>query len=209
MKSKSGIDILVYFRSPADLEMYFRRCIEAHVRRNPMISSLSEQEIIDGALPFNPLIIGPHPFAPSGMGLATAVECGALTAQILEHIPILETMNGAMSRQNNDRAAAWAATFRKRISAGSDAHVPGCIGKLVTCAKLQPGEQFIDAIQREDAILCGSPPNHLLSALIFVLGQMKVCCRREGFRMFRELVRVYAGKGYYGRLRLPPSPAMS
>ena len=61
-----------------------------------------------------------------------------------------------MSRNLNDKAAAYAGSHNYPITGGSDAHVLPAVGSVVTCVRAASVEDFLHGIARKEGIVIGS-----------------------------------------------------
>ena len=60
-----------------------------------------------------------------------------------------------MTRSQNDRAVAFAREHRLALTGGTDAHLLGELGRVVTAARADSVEEFLDAVRRGDAQVWG------------------------------------------------------
>ncbi len=83
------------------------------------------QELVDFANAAGAVVVPAHPFRadPDSIGERIAALAGIFA---------VEGINGASTREENARACEFAAVYGLRLTGGSDAHVPGRVGRAVT-----------------------------------------------------------------------------
>ncbi len=190
VKAGSGVDIMVYFETADDLLDYYRRVVEPKRRGiYSFIPDLTAREIIDGAKPYRCLLSAPHPYAPSRMGLAGVVDSGAVRADLLERMDLIETVNAMMSPRMNRRAVALAAQLKKPVIGGSDAHVPWLIGSALTVVPQELG--LFEALRSGRSEAMGGGFYHLLSPFIFLSGQLQFFTLPNGWPLLKRNLQVF------------------
>ncbi len=190
VKAASGVDIMVYFESGDEMVDYYRKVVEPRRQGiHTFIPALREREIIDGAGPYRCLLSAPHPYAPDRMGLAGIVDSGAVGADLLERMDVIETENAMMPPRTNRRALTLAKQLRKPMIGGSDAHVPWMVGGALTA--IPKDEPFFAALRAGHCRAVGGKAWHLLSPAVFLAGQAKFLSIPGGWELLKHNVAVF------------------
>jgi len=189
VKSADGVDTILYFYDGDELISFYRSVVEPRRCSNPLLTMLTEEEIIVGGRNFRCAISAPDPFAPRLLGLGGVVNNGFVAKDILKHIDLIEASNGSMSEDVNNEAYAWAQQLKKPIIAGSDAHCVAHVGSVLTCAKVQVSQHFLDALLMEEALLVNNQVTSFAKVCSFVTGRLKILCSgwRGPARLYSEL----------------------
>jgi predicted metal-dependent phosphoesterase TrpH len=144
--SIDGLDLLLYFYRPEDLEAFYRAHVEPH--RMPLMNGRTRRRLTDmladaGAAPC--LICLAHPFGVMWKSIETVLaDCPSLP----DRVHLVEALNGANPRSANERALAFAHQHNKAICGGSDAHVLAGLGSAVTIADGPSVATFLDALRQ-------------------------------------------------------------
>ncbi|HVT30603.1 MAG TPA: PHP-associated domain-containing protein, partial [Lacipirellulaceae bacterium] len=137
--TEEGVDLLVYFASPAELEDLYRNAVEPYRRSRFMVRSwIRSERCLAVAREMGAFVSLAHPFALGRKSIE--YQHGRRGQQFVraieDAVDAIELYNGGVNRQANLRASEYAAVIGKRLTVGSDSHRLGTIG---TCGiYLQP-----------------------------------------------------------------------
>jgi predicted metal-dependent phosphoesterase TrpH len=190
VKAQSGVDVMVYFESADEMVDYYRKVVEPKRQGiHTFIPRLREREIVEGAGAYRCLLSAPHPYAPDRMGLAGVVDSGAVRADLLERMDVIETENAMMPPRTNRRAVELATRLKKPMIGGSDAHVPWMVGSALTV--IPKDEPFFAALRAGHCRAVGGTSWHLLSPAVFVAGQAKFLGLPDGWTLLKHNLAVF------------------
>lgn len=193
VKAQSGVDVMVYFEDADEMVDYYRTVIEPRRQGiHSFIPALREREIVDGAGRYRCLLSAPHPYAPDRMGLAGVVDSGAVGADLLARMDLIETENAMMPPRINRRAVTLAEKLQKPMVGGSDAHVPWMVGSAVTA--IPKDEPFFAALRAGHCRAVGGTAWHLLSPVVFVAGQARFLGQPNGWPLLKHNLEVFRNR---------------
>lgn len=190
VKPRNGIDILFYFYHLADLKKFFAQDIEPYQKNNSFINSQSTEQIIAKAKKYHCVIAAPHPFVIKDLGIGSALENGVIDKNCLADISLVEVINGTSAQHFNRASKNWAEKNNKKITGGSDAHQFFTSGTVLTCSKLKEKENFLDSIQREEALVIGKTRNFIGVSFGFIIGNLKLLFAKNGWSNFWEHMKI-------------------
>jgi predicted metal-dependent phosphoesterase TrpH len=145
-----GPHILTYFYSPGDLEDFFRKHIQPNRQKAPWLATrLSTPEILDRVEGYSCVTVAAHPYGYLlfNKGLQKCIDGGYLTAEIIERFDGLEVLNGSMSHSLNVKAMRLVEDKGKSFTGGTDGHMLSDVGAVVTCAKEDGLDKFLEAVR--------------------------------------------------------------
>lgn len=149
-----GPHILCYFYEYDELEEFYTKKIQPFVKESPNIRlKKTFEETIADAQNYNCVYSVAHPCGPVWTNLLNYMK--EKRKRLLKKLPILETINGTQLRTSNNLAGKLAKEFSKGATGGSDAHIAEQVGKVLTCAKADSRERFLNAIKRRKNMVIG------------------------------------------------------
>ncbi|NQV26517.1 MAG: hypothetical protein HQ518_19350 [Rhodopirellula sp.] len=125
--TREGLEFLVYFGCPGQLEDYYRRAVEPHLLSRFMVrSNISAVECLEIAREMGAYTSLAHPFAFGRKSLdfqrASRKTNATFVEDVLDRIDAVELYNGGVPPKVNSRAAAFIESIDKPITVGSDSH---------------------------------------------------------------------------------------
>ncbi|MFP4112386.1 MAG: PHP domain-containing protein [Candidatus Woesearchaeota archaeon] len=155
VNSSSGPDVLLYFYETSHLEDYFRNYIKNNRSLDPNgKTSVSFYDIIDSARKYDCLVVGAHPAGVAYKNIFKLVK-KENTYEYLKKLHGLEIMNGEMSRKVNKNAIVWNYNLGICYTGGSDAHTLKEVGHVLTCARADNYQEFLDKIKKQKNFVIG------------------------------------------------------
>ena len=153
-----GPHILTYFYSPGDLEDFFRKHIEPNRQKAPWLATrLTTPKILDLTDGYNCLVIAAHPYGYLlfNKGLQKCIDGGYLPPGTTDRFDGLEVINGSMTHSLNVKAMKL--VLRKDLSytGGTDGHILNDLGTVVTCARADTLDGFLDAVKKRQNLVIG------------------------------------------------------
>lgn len=158
VSAAEGPHLLLYFYSADDLVDYHREVVAPALQASPYLATtLPTDEVLAGIEGRDALAVAAHPFGYLFLcrGVCKAIAAGELAPEILCRLDGLEGVCGGMTRAQNDRAIAFGAEHDLFLTGGTDAHLLGELGMVVTAARAGTLEEFLDAVRRGDALVWG------------------------------------------------------
>jgi predicted metal-dependent phosphoesterase TrpH len=145
-----GPHILTYFYSPGDLEDFFRKHIQPNQQKAPWLATkLTTPEILDRAEGYNCVVVAAHPYGYLlfNKGLQKCIDGGYLPAEVTERFDGLEVLNGSMSHSLNVKAMGLVEGKGMSFTGGTDGHMLSDVGAVVTCAREDGLDGFLEAVR--------------------------------------------------------------
>ncbi len=158
VSASEGPHVLLYFYTLDDLVDYHDAVIARALGGCPhMATTLPTAEVLSGLEGRDAFAVAAHPFGYLFLcrGVCKAIAAGELAPEVLLQLDGLEGICGGMTRSQNDRAVAFAREHALALTGGTDAHLLGEIGRVVTAARADSVEEFLDAVRRGDALVWG------------------------------------------------------
>ena len=158
VSAAEGPHILVYFYSVDDLVDYHREVVAPALQASPYLATtLPTAAVLAGIEGRDAIAVAAHPFGYLFLcrGVCKAIAAGELAPEVLCRLDGLEGVCGGMTRSQNNRAIAFAADHDLVLTGGTDAHLLGELGMVVTAARADSIEEFLGAVRRGDAVIWG------------------------------------------------------
>ena len=158
VSASEGPHLLLYFYTLDDLVDYHDVVIARALGGCPhMATSLPTADVLAGLEGRDAFAVAAHPFGYLFLcrGVCKAIAAGELAPDVLLRLDGLEGICGGMTRSQNERAVAFAREHSLALTGGTDAHLLGEIGRVVTAARADSVEEFLDAVRRGDALVWG------------------------------------------------------
>jgi predicted metal-dependent phosphoesterase TrpH len=158
VSASEGPHLLLYFYSVEDLEEYHTAVIEPALQASPYLATtLPTDSVLAGLEGRDAIAIAAHPFGYLILcrGVCKAIAAGDLAPEVLTRLDGLEGICGGMTRSQNERAIAFSADHDLVLTGGTDAHMLGELGQVVTAARAGSVEEFLDEVRRGAALVWG------------------------------------------------------
>ncbi len=158
VSASDGPHILIYFYSAADLYDFHTRHIRDNIRKSPYLAiTLDTGEIIERTEGYSCIRSAAHPYGylVFNKGIQKCIDCGALDSGLLPRFDALEVVCGSMPRSQNERAIELAGRYNTGITGGTDGHLLGDLGTVLTCATAGSCGEFLDAIVKTENFIIG------------------------------------------------------
>ena len=158
VSASEGPHLLLYFYTLDDLVDYHDAVIARALGGCPhMATALPTADVLAGLEGRHAVAVAAHPFGYLFLcrGVCKAIAAGELAPDVLLRLDGLEGICGGMTRSQNDRAIVFAREHDLALTGGTDAHLLGEIGRVVTAARVESVEEFLDAVRRGDALVWG------------------------------------------------------
>lgn len=143
--TKEGLEFLIYFSDPGDLERYYTRAVEPHLLTRFMVRSKAKSlAVIDEAHEEGGYVSLAHPFAPGRKSIdfhrRRHAEQDKFVDEVLRQVDALELFNGGILNRSNVRADEFRVGVDKHLTAGSDSHHVSSLGScgIRFCPAAQP-----------------------------------------------------------------------
>lgn len=125
--TREGLEFLVYFGCPDQLESYYRRAVEPYLLSRFMVRSrVPSIDCLEIAKEMGAYVSLAHPFAFGRKSLDFQQSSRKTTAtfvdEVLERIDAVELYNGGVPPKVNRRAESFLKLNEKPITIGSDSH---------------------------------------------------------------------------------------
>jgi predicted metal-dependent phosphoesterase TrpH len=158
VSASEGPHLLLYFYTLDDLVDYHDAVIARALGGCPhMATELPTADVLAGLEGRDAFAVAAHPFGYLFLcrGVCKAIAAGELAPDVLLRLDGLEGICGGMTRAQNQRAVAFARAQALALTGGTDAHLLGEIGRVVTAARADSVEEFLNAVRRGDALVWG------------------------------------------------------
>lgn len=120
--TKEGIELLIYFKKPEDLEEFYKKQIEPfRVKRFMVKLKNSAEAILEAANEFETFVSLAHPYAFKKKSVDKHINTSML-AYMYEYIDAIEIFNGSLSLAQNRKAESLKNNLGKNFTLGSDGH---------------------------------------------------------------------------------------
>ena len=141
--TQEGLEFLVYFGCPGQLEDYYRRAVEPHLLSRFMVRSrIPSIECLETAKEMGAYVSLAHPFAFGRKSLdfqrASPKTHASFVEDVMELVDAVELYNGGVPPKVNRRAAGFLESINKPITVGSDSHRLRTYGACGVYLKAEP-----------------------------------------------------------------------
>lgn len=160
------VHLLVYFRSPDDLEGFYDEVLRPFRRKHAHPTTpfdISVGELLREAARWDGMTSAAHPFSVVRNGVMSVRKQHTSIREDLAYLSAIEVFNGAESAGNNRRAMRLAKTLNKAVTAGSDAHISQEIGSVLIATPA--GDDLFLSLRRRHAVVIDHTRGQLLSLL--------------------------------------------
>ncbi|PIN77418.1 hypothetical protein COV16_06835 [Candidatus Woesearchaeota archaeon CG10_big_fil_rev_8_21_14_0_10_34_8] len=155
--TKEMAHVLAYFHSHSEMQNFFDKHIKDSRGGNPYLATeVSINDLADIRSDYNCVLAPAHPFAfPKRFSFFSAMKRGNVNIDILKSFGAIEVICGANVRSMNKKAVEWSDKEQKGKIGGSDAHVLGNLGDVVTISEASDIQNFLDAVEKKYTYVVG------------------------------------------------------
>ncbi len=155
--SKEGTHVLVYFYDIGGLASFYHSHIEPFLGIDIMSSTFLEmEEIIDRAHDYESVVIFPHPYCGSYIGIQNSYFNGRRLNDVLAMADGIEVINSENLNKWNLRSALLGFNLGKGVTGGSDGHRIIQMGKVVSYAHCEKTcRAFLDTVKNRQNQVIG------------------------------------------------------
>ncbi|HTY46708.1 MAG TPA: PHP-associated domain-containing protein [Methanomassiliicoccales archaeon] len=175
ISASDGPHILAYFHSARDLEDFHHRYVEPKQRKNaPWLAIRSStQTIVDALDSYNCLTVAAHPYGylVFNKGVQKCIDLEYMPHSILNGFDGLEAICGGMGHSLNARAVRLIERTGKCFTGGTDAHMLGDVGGVVTCAQVSTLSEFLEELGKCRNLVIGkekTPAQKLVTGTVLM-----------------------------------------
>jgi predicted metal-dependent phosphoesterase TrpH len=164
-----GPHVLLFFSQVSDLKEFYSRHIEPNKGISPYLATrLPTDEIVRRAGDHNAVRVAAHPcgYLLFNRGVQRCIDRDCLNPEVMDYFEGLEVICGSMTREHNGQAAELARRYRLGITGGTDGHLLGDLGRVVTCAEADGVEEFLEAIIRRKTVVIGAEKSLLAKGMM-------------------------------------------
>jgi len=159
---KEGRDIQAYFYNKNELIEFYDKCIRDFKFENPYGRiKKSVLEVLSDLENYNCISSASQPYGVLWKGWVKFIERSSDGKEILDKVNAIEIMNGEDTHVRNLKALHFATEHEKMITAGSDAHTLGELGKIVSYSNSSSVDEFLDAIRKKNNYVMGKEGTRL------------------------------------------------
>jgi predicted metal-dependent phosphoesterase TrpH len=158
LTTQEGMHILVYFYNINDLVQYYHKHIIENKGKDPLsFLNAGAEQLVEAAKQYNTIISAAHPYAISWTGLCKHITEEKMFKNVLSKIDALEIINGSNTKKANKKALEFVQKNNKGITAGTDGHTAGALGKVLTYTKIpnQNTDEFLNSIKEKTNFIIG------------------------------------------------------
>ncbi len=128
--TKEGIELLIYFKNPSELEEFYKKQIEPfRVKRFMVKLKNSAEAMLEAANDMDTFVSLAHPYAFKKKSVDKHTNNPMLN-YLYEGIDAVEIFNGSLSRAQNNKALSLKDKLGKKFTLGSDGHEIESLGLI-------------------------------------------------------------------------------
>jgi predicted metal-dependent phosphoesterase TrpH len=159
--SLEGAHIIVYFYDIQSLRQFYAYEVQPFMGNDIMSSTtLRMEEIIMRARHYRSVVIFPHPNCAVYTGVCNTYFTEARRQELFKMVDGVEVINSGNLKKQNLKCALLGFNLDKAITGGSDGHLLGHMGKVVTYADCRPERRaFLDAVKKKRNKVIGKEIN--------------------------------------------------
>ena len=187
-----GPHILVYFSHPDQLKGFFKKEIEPFMNRNKWLSiNRFTEDILDASEGYDCVVSAAHPagYATSIKGVQKAIDKGFMDPGVAKRFDAYEAISGCASKGENLHAMECAKKLGLGITGGTDGHLKGLLGSVVTACHADNPEGFLEAVRKKTTRVIGttvSLPAFIATGVVFT-SRFTTCIPSTLSTTFRRL----------------------
>ncbi|PLW80176.1 hypothetical protein C0585_03970 [Candidatus Woesearchaeota archaeon] len=158
--TKEGIHVLLYFYTAEELSSFYNHIILPS-KRSSYSLELPISDLINYAKDFNNVIVAPHPFSISWMGVCDSTHKKIIDFDFLKEFEAIEVINGENLHRLNLKALKLSEMLKKPVSGGSDGHTIVELGHVLTYVKekgVNP-KSFLNQLKKGNTFVLGKESN--------------------------------------------------
>ena len=159
--SLEGAHIIVYFYDIQSLQQFYAYEVQPFMGNDIMSSTtLRMEEIIMRARHYRSVVIFPHPSCAVYTGVCNTYFTEARRQELFKMVDGVEVINSGNLKKQNLKCALLGFNLDKAITGGSDGHLLGHMGKVVTYADCRSERRaFLDAVKKKRNKVIGKEIN--------------------------------------------------
>jgi len=157
-------DLLVYFYNVNELKEFYEKDVEPYRYKLPSLRIYKRfAEVLEDTKDYNCVTSVAHPY-----GWLTKASARMLkkNSHVMREVDAIEVMNGGNTKTKNRKAVNLANQHSKCFTGGTDAHSITEFGRVVTYAKADDVESFLDAIRKKQNFVMGKGANKVTCAIV-------------------------------------------
>ena len=168
-----GPHLLVYFSHPDPLREFFKKEIEPFMNRCKWLSiNRFTEDILDATEGYDCVISAAHPtgYLNSVKGVQRAIDKGYLDPGVAKRFDAYEAISGGASKKDNLYAMECTKKHGIGVTGGTDGHLKGLLGTVVTASYADTPEGFLEAVRKRETKAIGtsiSLPKLLATGVVF------------------------------------------
>ena len=158
LTTQEGMHLLAYFYNMNELIQFYHKHIIPNKGKDPLsFLNVGAEYLVDSARQYNCVISAAHPFAISWTGLCKHITEEKMFNNVFSKIDALEIINGSNTKKANKQALEFLQKTDKGITAGTDGHTAGALGKVLTYTKQanQNTDEFLESINKKTNFIIG------------------------------------------------------
>jgi predicted metal-dependent phosphoesterase TrpH len=191
---KEGAHLIYYFYDGAELQEWYKKELEPHMKHNPFFAAVPTVELIDNSTKYNAVLCTPHPFAPGVTGFCKQKH----EKKTLKKIDVVEVMNAFNIHNLNKKAVDWAKQLHKGFTAGSDGHTTPELGTALTFVQGNTVEEFLTSLKKGESVAIGNEESLFHKAVISLLKEETYLKKaKEHHEAFRLIESQYGTEATY------------
>lgn len=183
---KEGAHLIYYFYDEKELQEWYKKELQPHLKHNPFFATIPTIELIDNSQKYNALLCTPHPFAPGITGFQKVEH----EKKTVKKIDVIEVINAFNMHNLNLQAKDWAESLNKGFSAGSDGHTTPELGTALTFTHGTTREEFLTELKNAHSIVVGKEESIFHKAVISLLKEetyvKKAKAHKEAFELIKS-----------------------
>ena len=149
--SLEGAHIIVYFYDIKSLQQFYTQEVQPFMGNDIMSSTtLRMEEIITRARNYRSVVIFPHPSCAVYTGVCNTYFTEARRQELFNMVDGVEVINSGNLKKQNLKCALLGFNLDKAITGGSDGHLLGHMGKVVTYADCRPRTQGLSRRRQKE-----------------------------------------------------------
>jgi predicted metal-dependent phosphoesterase TrpH len=152
--SREGVDTLVYFTKPENLELFYKNIVEKNKTANPhSLTRIHALDILKEAKNHEGFSVLAHPYGIAWKNWSKLINKSGKNIRSL--VAGIECFNAAMPWGRNLKAFRLAHQWNKAMIGGSDAHIHQTVGDVVTLFQDVSNTPLEKAFSFRDAKIVG------------------------------------------------------
>ncbi len=150
VSTTDGPHILVWFYDAQELQSFWSREIRPRLQACPWLAlrDCTVEQLVERLEPEHCVVSAAHPMGYFGnnKGLEACLRKNYIDRSVLEKFDAYEVICSGMTHTANEMAFQAAEKYGLGYTGGSDGHIMGALGVVVTAAEASDRAQFLDAI---------------------------------------------------------------